>query len=64
MIGGRVIKLVRRDEIGGRWSDFLIMDGRKRAEGSRVYYDLNEAWDSYGDLCHSYVVYMTEGGKL
>lgn len=59
-----MIKLVQRDEIGGRWSDYLIMDGRKRAEGARVYYDLNTAWNSYVDLCRSYVDYMTEGGRL
>lgn len=64
MIGGKVIKLVQRDEIGGRWSDFLIMDGRKRAEGDRVYCDFNTAWDSFGVLCRSYVDYMTEGGSL
>ena len=64
MIGGKVMKLVERTELGGRWSDYQIMEGRKRAEASRVYNDFGTAWDSYVTICRNYADYVMEGGTL
>ena len=64
MIGGKVMKLVERTELGGRWSDYLIMEGRKRAEAARVYNDFGSAWDRFVTICENYVEYLIEGGSL
>lgn len=64
MIGGRVLKLVERTEQGGRWSDYVIMEGRKRAEAARVYNSDSLAWDAFESICRSYFDYYMEGGKL
>lgn len=64
MISGKVLKLVERTEVGGRWSDFLIMDGRKRAEKSKVYYSAELAWFEFENRCKEYFDYVMEGGQL
>ena len=64
MISGKVLKLVERTEIGGRWTDYLIMDGRKRAEKSKVYYTAELAWLEFENRCKEYFDYVMEGGQL
>lgn len=64
MISGKVLKLVERTEIGGRWTDYLIMDGRKRAEKSKVYYSIQMAWYEFENMSKEYLDYVMEGGKL
>lgn len=64
MIGSRVFKLVERTEQGGRWSDYVIMEGRKRAEAARVYNSYSMAWDAFESICRSYFDYYMEGGTL
>lgn len=64
MIGGKVFKLVERTEIGGRWSDYLIMEGRKRAEAARIYNSYSVAWDAFESICRSHFDYLMEGGVL
>lgn len=64
MIGGKVFKLVERTETGGRWIDYLIMEGRKRAQGYRVFNTYGTAWDAFEDLCRNHFNYLMEGGSL
>lgn len=64
MIGGKVLRLVERTEDGGRWSDYLIMDGRKRAERGRVYTTYSTAWNDFESMCWNYFNYTMEGGQL
>lgn len=64
MIGGKVLKLVERTEIGGRWRDYQIMEGRRRAEQARIYNTYEGAWDAFEGICRSYFNYLMEGGKL
>lgn len=64
MIGGKVFKLVERTELGGRWSDYLIMEGRKRAEGSRIYNTYSMAWEAFESICRNYIDYLMEGGTI
>lgn len=59
-----MFKLVERTEIGGRWRDYQIMEGRKRAEASRVYILSSMAWDAFESICRSYFEYMMEGVRL
>ena len=64
MINGKVLKLVERPELGGRWTDYLIMDGRKRAENTGIYNTYSIAWESFCNLCNEYFDYVMEGGAL
>lgn len=64
MISGKVLKLVERTEVGGRWTDYLIMDGRKRAQKSKVFYSTDLAWCEFENMCKECFDYVMEGGKL
>ena len=64
MIGGKILRLVERTETGGRWSDYVIMDGRKRAEHGRVFNTYETAWDTFESNCKLYFNYVMEGGVL
>lgn len=64
MIGGKVFKLVERTELGGRWNDYLIMEGRRRAEPGRIFNTYGTAWEAFESTCRSYFNYLMEGGVL
>lgn len=64
MIGGKVFKLVERTELGGRWSDYVIMEGRKRAETWRTYNSYSMAWNAFEGICREYFEYLLQGGVL
>lgn len=64
MVGGRVFKIVEREELGGRWSDYVIMQGRRRAEPSRVYNTFALAWEDFVSICRGFIDYDMERGAL
>ena len=64
MIGGKVLRLVERQEIGGRWSYYRIYDGRKRASGTVDYGDISAAYEAFQGLCFDLFNYKQEGGTL
>lgn len=63
MTSGKVLKLVERTESDGSWTDYLIMDGRKRAKKSKVYYSAELAWFEFENRCKEYFDYVMEGGQ-
>ena len=64
IINGKVLRLVERRELGGRWSYYRIYDGRKRAEGTIDYGDILVAYSAFQGLCFDWFNYNQEGGKL
>ena len=64
MIGGKVLRLVERQEVGGRWSYYRIYDGRKRAAETIDYGDISAAYEAFQGLCFDLFNYKQEGGTL
>ena len=64
MIGGKVLKLVERSEDCGHWSDYVIMEGRKRAERGRVYNSYYLAWIDFVSMCEHNFHYVIKEGLL
>lgn len=64
MIGGKVLRLVKRQETGGRWSYYRIYEGRKRAKETIDYVDISIAYTVFEGLCFDWFVYKRDGGKL
>lgn len=64
IIDGKVLRLVERQETGGRWSYYRIYDGRKKAAGTIDYGDILVAYSAFQGLCFDWFNYKQEGGKL
>ena len=64
MISGKVLKLVERTELGSSWTDYIIMDGRKRAQKSKVFYSTELAWYVFENMCKKCFDCVMEGGNI
>ena len=64
MIGGKVLKLVERSEDCSHWSDYIIMEGRKRAERGKVYNSYYMAWIDFQCMCEQNFFNVIKEGIL
>lgn len=62
--GGKIYRIVEREEIGGRWREYRLMCGRKRLEGVSDSYTIRGAYDVFEDVMRSMFMDELERGNL
>lgn len=62
--GGKIYRIVEREEIGGRWCEYRLMCGRKRMEGVCDCNTVRATYDVFEDLMRSMFLDELERGKL
>lgn len=62
--GGKIYRIVEREEIGGRWCEYRIMCGRKRIEGVCDCNTCRAAYDVFEDIMRSMFMDELERGNL
>lgn len=62
--GGKIYRIVEREEIGGRWCVYRIMCGRKRIDGVCDFNRCRAAYDVFEDIMRSMFMDELERGNL
>lgn len=62
--GGKIYRIVQREEIGGRWYEYRLMCGRKRLEGICDCNTIRGAYDVFEDVMRSMFMDELERGAL
>ena len=62
--GGKIYRIVEREETGGRWHDYRLMCGRKRLEGICDCRTIVGAYDVFEDVMRSVFIDELERGAL
>ena len=62
--GGKIYRIVEREETGGRWYEYRLMCGRRRLEGVCDYNTIRVAYDAFEDFVRSMFMDELERGVL
>lgn len=62
--GGKIYRIVEREEIGGRWREYRLMCGRKRIEGVCDFSTSRAAYDVFEDIMRNMFMDELERGRI